>query len=167
MRAYFFTAVGFLPSILLALFCFGVIGLALGAMSRRLSGTGTRNRWAETIPGTAQELTDAPDRREARAWVGEEVPELYAIKSPDGAQFSRNTYAELPVPGIPFPHPDQARIEALEDWCLGGCVDMGVEIDGGVYITVSMIGGPHIELREQNCIRDAIDAARKLMEIAP
>lgn len=54
---------------------------------------------------------------------------------------------------------DEVRINALESWAESGCIDLGVEIDGGVYLTVSLIGDPPIELREQHSVRSAIDAA--------
>lgn len=153
MRAYFFTALGFAPPILMALFCLGVIGLALGAMSRRLSGHPGRNRWSETIPRTVQELAGTPDRRQARAWIGQEVPE------PQKGEHVIRGNTLVDAPG------DLGRMEALEEWATMGCVELGVEIDGGVYLSVYLLGGPEIELREQNSIRDAIDKARK--EIKP
>lgn len=171
MRTYFFTALGFAPPILLALFCFGVIGLAIGAWSKWASQSiptpeqRTRDRENRESQARAMAREDAqtalagPDRRESRAWVGQEVPMPNGASSKwVGPVCHPSSRGKLFI----FPETlDYHRMMALETWCLGGCVEMGVEIDGGVYLSVTMLGGPEIELREQNSIRDSIDKALK------
>lgn len=56
---------------------------------------------------------------------------------------------------------DAEHIDALENWCIEGCVDIGIELEGGVYLHLATIGESDVDYREKNTVREAIDAARE------
>jgi len=149
-NTYFWTTVGFAPPILLGLFCMGVIGLALASLSRWASRSESPAE-PEQPRETPETAFLAPDRREARPWVP-----LMAYDAPSGQWIEKGRLAVQVWPD----NPDLARIQALEEWCSEGCVEMGLDLDGGVYLAVSLVGGPEIDLRERNSIREAIDQVR-------
>jgi len=62
---------------------------------------------------------------------------------------------------------DDARVDLLEKWCAEGCVDMGIELEGGVYFSLAIIGEPDIQLREKNTIRESIDAMASELAAPP
>lgn len=93
------------------------------------------------------QFADPCRRAEVEAWWNGSSGEPFMKKPPLGN----------PPPWI---HPDYHRMMELEDWCSEGCVEMGIEFEGGVYLTVHLIGGAEVELREQNSLRDAIDRAK-------
>ena len=55
--------------------------------------------------------------------------------------------------------PDVRRMALLEQWVSSGVVDLGLEFDGGVFISIALVGGPEFELRYQNSVAEAIDHA--------
>ncbi len=60
------------------------------------------------------------------------------------------------------PHSDAAdarRIDALNAWAEEGIVTIGVEIDGGVHVTIEPLGGTVTAARHQSSVRSAIDTA--------
>lgn len=55
---------------------------------------------------------------------------------------------------------DSERMDWLEDAVSGGHVESAFEMDGGVHLTVCIVGDEPLEIREKNTLREAIDAAR-------
>lgn len=55
---------------------------------------------------------------------------------------------------------DALRMDWLEAAAENGCVTMCLEMDGGVHLTLDGVGDPQEAYRNQNSIREAIDAAR-------
>lgn len=52
---------------------------------------------------------------------------------------------------------DAARLDHLEELALDGVIEMGVELDGGVFLTIHRVGEQGVAYRERNTIREAID----------
>lgn len=56
---------------------------------------------------------------------------------------------------------DAKRLDWLNNASEMGLVEFGFEMDGGVFMRNSEAGGPEVDFRERNSVREAIDAARK------
>lgn len=54
---------------------------------------------------------------------------------------------------------DSLRLDQVQAWSEEGCVDFGIELEGGVYLRVSRVDGIEINIREKDTIRQCIDAA--------
>lgn len=52
---------------------------------------------------------------------------------------------------------DAGRLDHLEELALDGVIEMGVELDGGVFLTIHRVGEQGVAYRERNTIREAID----------
>lgn len=55
---------------------------------------------------------------------------------------------------------DAKRLDWLNNTSEMGLVEFGFEMDGGVFMRNSEAGGPEVDFRERNSVREAIDAAR-------
>lgn len=53
-------------------------------------------------------------------------------------------------------HPDMKLLDWLEDFLKGGHIESCFEMDGGIHILLSPVGGPQVAYRDQNTFREAI-----------
>jgi hypothetical protein len=56
---------------------------------------------------------------------------------------------------------DTKRMDAIEEAASNGCFTTCIEMDGGVHVTIEGIGDEPEAYREQNSVRDGIDAIRR------
>lgn len=56
---------------------------------------------------------------------------------------------------------DTKRMNAIEEAASNGCLTTCFEMDGGVHVTLEGVGDEPEAYREQNSVRDGIDAMRK------
>lgn len=56
---------------------------------------------------------------------------------------------------------DTKRMDAIEEAASNGCFTTCIEMDGGVHVTIEGVGDEPEAYREQNTVRDGIDAMRK------
>jgi hypothetical protein len=54
---------------------------------------------------------------------------------------------------------DTARLDWLDKTAEHACVDVGFEMDGGVYLRLEAPGEEPLDVREKNSVRAAIDVA--------
>ena len=117
-------------------------------------------RRGEMYPQTRDEQNE--DKLAARRTA--EMIEWYATKGGSVAEQldSWPKSPEVPVDAAK----DTERLNRLDEWASEGVVELGFELDGGVFCTLSPMGGIELSIREKNDVRELIDAAMaaKLVE---
>lgn len=55
---------------------------------------------------------------------------------------------------------DKDRMDWMEQFITGGLIETAFEVDGGIHLTLSPVGGEVVAYRDKNCLRQAVDEAR-------
>lgn len=115
------------------------------------------NKPGNALSQLGDRLAEAAKDLRPEGWstlgVGDGAGELFVHGPHDAIKVCQRWLIEGPA--------DAARLNKLEELALDGVVSLGVELDGGVHLTIELVGEEGRAFREKNTIRDAIDCERR------